>query len=93
MYPTNEINQKQLNVDSIITIYPNPSTGIFTLQKATDAKATVVVYDVLGNQCLSLNLSQGEATKQIDLTNFPKGIYHLQLTEGEKVYSQKIVVQ
>jgi hypothetical protein len=91
--PSNEITQKQSKADSLITIFPNPSTGIFTLQRATDAKATVVVYDVLGNSCLSLNINEGEGIKQIDLTNFPKGIYHLQLLEGEKVYSQKIVIQ
>jgi hypothetical protein len=85
---SNETNRVDL-----LNIYPNPSTGIFTLQKATDAKATVVVYDVLGNQWLSINLSQGEGTKQIDMSNFAKGIYHLQLLERDKVYSQKIVIQ
>jgi hypothetical protein len=90
--PLNYQTNNTLSKESIL-IYPNPSTGIFTLQKATDAKATVVVYDVLGNQCLSLNINEGEGIKQIDLTNFPKCIYHLQLMEGDKMYSQKIVVQ
>ncbi len=89
--PTPYVIKNTISPD--LKLYPNPSTGIFTLQKPTDAKATVVVYDVLGNQCLSLNINEGEGIKQIDLTNFPKGIYHLQLTEGDKMYSQKIVLQ
>jgi hypothetical protein len=75
-----------------LKLYPNPSTGIFTLQKPTDAKATVVVYDVLGNQCLSQSINEGEGNKQIDMSNFAKGIYHLQLLERGKVYSQKVVL-
>ena len=55
-------------------LYPNPSTGIFTIS----AKANIEVYNIVGG----LILSENNATS-IDLTAAPKGMYFVKLNGGK----------
>ena len=55
-------------------LYPNPSTGIFTIS----AKANIEVYNIVGD----LILSENNATS-IDLTAAPKGMYFVKLNGGK----------
>jgi PKD repeat protein len=73
-------------------LFPNPNMGVFTIK--TDAKNySVEIYNTMGQQCLSLTLSQGDGTNVIDLSAEPKGIYFVKVMENEKYYLQKIVIQ
>jgi PKD repeat protein len=58
---------------SSIQIYPNPSTGNFTISAA----ANIEVYNLIGD----LILSENNATS-IDLTASPKGMYFVKLNGG-----------
>jgi hypothetical protein len=73
-----------------ISVYPNPSTGIFTITKETSRQAQIVVYDFTGRAVLTSNISN---LTTLDLTNQAKGIYYVTVTEGHKTFSQKLVVQ
>jgi hypothetical protein len=57
-----------------LKIYPNPSTGIFTIS----AKANIEVYNIVGD----LILSENNVTS-IDLTVAPKGMYFVKLNGGK----------
>jgi len=61
-------------------IYPNPTTGIFTVQGTV---STVQVYDLLGNLVFHTN------KRQVDMSSYPAGIYMVRV--GEVV--SKIVLQ
>ena len=54
---------------SHLSLYPNPSNGIFTFNESKNIK-TVEVYNMMGE----LVLSQGNA-KIINLQAYPKGVY------------------
>jgi uncharacterized repeat protein (TIGR01451 family) len=54
---------------SHLSLYPNPSNGIFTFNESKNIK-TVEVFNIMGE----LILSQGSA-KHINLQAYPKGIY------------------
>lgn len=62
-----------------ISIYPNPSAGVFNLNKTSDYKVT----SALGTEILS------ETGSQIDLSVYPKGVYYLEVKTiyGVEVYS------
>lgn len=78
------------------TIYPNPSTGIFTLKMINDytGKVEIVVYDLLGNNLLNLNYTKTERLlqKQISLLFFPGGIYNIVLNMGGRSNIEKLVI-
>jgi hypothetical protein len=59
-----------------VSIYPNPSSDIFTFSKSIN---TVQVYTLLGELVLTDN-----NTNQINLQDYPKGMY-LALINGEQV--------
>ena len=59
--------------------------GIDTFQETS-----LQVYDVLGNQLFSQQLST--LNSQLSTKNFPAGIYVLQLKQGDIVKTQKIVI-
>lgn len=55
-----------------LTIYPNPSTGLFTVEgTVTD----ILVYDLYGRLVLRTN------KKEIDMSDKPKGVYIVQVGE------------
>lgn len=76
---------------SSIHIFPNPSSGIFTIDIKRSVEANICIYDVLGNCVLNeLSVKDGH---QLDLSTQPKGIYFLEmLAEGEKS-TKKIVLR
>ncbi len=75
---------------NLFTIYPNPSTGLLTIEtnetanylvRITDAKGTVVLIQKIG----------GKIT--LDLTYLQKGVYFVKATSGNNVMVKKLVLK
>ncbi|HIA05158.1 MAG TPA: T9SS type A sorting domain-containing protein [Flavobacteriales bacterium] len=65
------------------TIYPNPTTGILTIE---GAEGTTQVYDIYGRLVLTAN------TNTLDISQAADGIYFVRVVDEQgKVYSCKIV--
>lgn len=74
------------------SIFPNPSSGIFTISLSKAVAAKIWVHDVLGN-CLLNKDCGNDLNQKIDLTGKSNGIYFLEImSEGEKVV-KKIVLE
>ena len=74
-------------------VYPNPSTGIFTIQTEnliTNAK--IAVADLNGRIVHETKIENLDS-KALDLNNLQSGIYILNVSNGENKYSQKIIKQ
>ena len=80
--------------DAGILIFPNPSTGIFTIKDLQHnlQTASVKVYNVLGEEIYQLP-SQPVNQLTIDLRGNAKGVYHLQLLSGNTIINKKIVIE
>ena len=82
-----------VNTPQANTVFPNPSSGIFTVDfKNTTVATQICVYDVLGNCLWNKNCRNEENTK-IDLSSQPKGIYFLEIVSDNKKSVNKIVLQ
>jgi len=80
-------NGEQL-FENPIVIYPNPTKDKFTVE--IDTPSPVSIYNLLGEIVVTTNLHAGKNT--IDMSNFPSGIYFLQLRDTNgKITSMKIV--
>lgn len=97
----NKIPQIGDNVISKITdlsVYPNPSTGDFTIKYDVTKRADIKIdiYDIKGSLVKSVvnQVSQytGKYQIPVNLNEMPPGIYIVNLMNGEKRFSEKIVL-
>lgn len=88
------LSSGEVEIDKFpIKVFPNPTSGIFTVQMHNyQAGAKVTVRDVLGNCLLEKNCI-GETSQEIDLSRQPRGIYFVELLSGEERIVRKVAVQ
>ena len=80
-----QVNNVGINeINSSITLHPNPTTGIVELQ-GISSSFKVDVYDYAG-KCLN---STSRST--IDLSDYPSGIYLLKVAYGDKTEELRVV--
>ncbi len=82
------------DVEEVVTkkgnaLYPNPSTGSFTIE--LEEESDVNIYDVLGQSVMSLSKVSG--TQHIDLDNAPKGLYVVQIQNGNNIEIKKLTIE
>lgn len=77
------------DLSSDFKIYPNPSSGKFIIEIQNNQKdLNIEIYNVIGEKVL-----QQQTSKEIDLSDSPRGIYFIRVYEGEKIYTRKIIVE
>ena len=85
-----------LNKESLsnINIYPNPSTGIFTVEfkKVKENNSNISIVHSIGNVVFSEELKIGNSFRKINLSDFSKGIYLIELQTELGVYKKKIIL-
>jgi len=80
-----------------LDIYPNPSRDIFnvtfTSEDVQDLKVRIL--NVIGEELLEEDLQQfvGEHVKVINLNDYSKGIYFLEITTNNSVVNKKLILQ
>jgi murein DD-endopeptidase MepM/ murein hydrolase activator NlpD len=87
--------QRTLDIQTI-DIFPNPTDGKLTLEfTAPIAPTTVKVIDTSGREVYSeeLNDFDGKFNKVIDLSKGAVGTMVLSIQQGDKVFSEKIILQ
>lgn len=78
-------------------VYPNPSSGAITLTIETfeaESALQLKVYSLIGQEMMKETLSPFEGAKQmrLDLTHLPKGIYMVEISNGEKSRIKRISI-
>lgn len=83
----------ELNNKKNISVYPNPSFGIFTINlKNKTIENKICVYDIVGN-CVIEKMSMKNSNEEIDLSKQSKGIYFVEIAAGQERDIEKIVLQ
>jgi len=84
-----------VGVDNIsqteVNIFPNPSNGIFTISGLPMGALCIDIYNVLGEIVYSKNSTQ--TVSNIDISNSPKGMYFVKISDGMKVHTTKIEIK
>jgi hypothetical protein len=78
-----------------VQVYPNPVDGwaMLELSELAGKNVAVHLFDSKGSLVLEQHFTpENNATKQaLDLTRLPSGLYHLQVSEGNKLYSNRLI--
>lgn len=87
----------EYSANTIISVYPNPSNGKFTAQMTDGttqiAKGITDICNIAGENVFSILNVQPQMSQEIDISSQPNGVYFLQLKNGEKTFTKKIVIQ
>jgi hypothetical protein len=76
-------------------VYPNPSNGRFKIDitENTGNLVNLEIYSMLGEKILERNDFDLQNSKEINISDFPKGIYLIIIKDSEKVTTKKLVVE
>lgn len=79
------------NSSSIFSVVPNPSNGIFRLDRFEPELDQLKVYSSTGKLLIDQDLDLN--SNWLDLSAFPKGVYLLELSNHQNRFTKKIVYQ
>ncbi|WP_044403566.1 M4 family metallopeptidase [Lacinutrix sp. Hel_I_90] len=76
------LSNKQFNaIDSLVSVYPNPSNGVFNLKKIGQVKLlTAEIHDINGRFIKAVDLSTMTSDRAIDLSQVASGLYFMTVT-------------
>ena len=70
---------------------PNPNNGKFNFQLKENTPSKVFIYNTLGQLIYQSSIINNQSS--IDLSSHSKGIYFIKVISGEKIYTEKIILQ
>jgi hypothetical protein len=75
-----------------LSVFPNPSDGRFRISNESGI-IQVTVYNMIGRKVYTKISAKREKLSEIDLTKFDKGVYFIEINDGAKTSTKKIVIQ
>ncbi len=72
-----------------LTVFPNPSSGIFKIDGGNVAGSKLAIYNVQGREVKLID--RVEANSEIDLNQLPAGLYIMKFSRGRETRSVKVV--
>jgi PKD repeat protein len=81
-----------------VSVYPNPSAGLFTLQlsnvSATASKAQISITNILGEVIYSSQeqITNNALAKNIDMQSVPNGAYFMKVIIDDKTFTNKTII-
>ncbi|MFI5218338.1 MAG: T9SS type A sorting domain-containing protein [Bacteroidia bacterium] len=80
---------------SAFNISPNPATNKITITNPQFAIEAIEVYNLIGQKVFSQLQTENSKlqTATIDVSKWNKGIYFVKVSDGERQYAEKLVIQ
>ncbi|MCX6274174.1 MAG: T9SS type A sorting domain-containing protein [Bacteroidetes bacterium] len=82
-----------LNAMNNVNVYPNPSTGIITVELGRSTSSATIRWIDLEGRLISEDVITGIHQKNYDLTSVRKGVYLLQVISGDGVSVHRVIIQ
>lgn len=81
--------------NSLFHIYPNPTTGVFTISSENaSGNISLRIFNTQGLQVYNEDLEATHSlSKIINISSLPKGIYLVKIKNGNDDFSQKLIVR
>ncbi|MCK4661307.1 MAG: Ig-like domain-containing protein [Bacteroidales bacterium] len=94
---TNQVGINNITLESMITIYPNPSNGKFNIEIVTENtidNISIEIISSIGQVILTEKIENclGKYTGQFDISDNRKGIYFIRLMTDDQVAFYRLVI-
>jgi hypothetical protein len=83
------ISQIPEHASDSIHIYPNPVENVLTIETNNEYHFNCTILSLTGQKLAQMKVSHSK--NQINMAKYPAGIYFLQLKDGNKIISKKII--
>ncbi len=85
---------KDIKPAVLISVYPNPSHGIFTLDvtNPNSGKLKIAIFNSIGQVVYSTEMNSVKSTEQVNLGNMASGVYSIRLVSNEMIKTVKLVL-
>ena len=91
--PMTELGISSNEENSFLSLYPNPSAGVFYVDHAAKAK-NILITDYAGREVRRITAKAGIETERIDLSSEPAGIYLVSITKAnDEVVTKKLILE
>jgi hypothetical protein len=75
---------------NIVSLFPNPSTGIFTIEANFEGEKNIIIVNSMG--AVIYRTTFAETNNTIDLSRFAKGIYFVKINSSIDSRTFKLVI-
>lgn len=82
----------QTQYENLVSLYPNPTEGIFTINWPHTEKAKISIFDMLGKKVAENTISP-DSFINISTDSFSKGMYVIQFETSKMTFSKKLIVK
>ena len=90
-------NEEVVSIDELesktLSVYPNPSNGLFYLESVNPLNGSVEVIDLQGRRVYKQKLNLGANAKlELDLSTLSDGIYTINVISNEGMINTKVFI-
>lgn len=85
---------ENIDLEDIAKIYPNPSNGLINIEFETPNKSSIEIEirNLTGQRVLYKKLTTEQTIEKIDCSNFPNGVYTINIISKDKIQTQKLIL-
>ncbi|MEA4841385.1 MAG: T9SS type A sorting domain-containing protein [Bacteroidales bacterium] len=76
-----------------ISLFPNPTNGVFRIQALGQDIERLDIYNLSGQKVISIGYDQIRSDTEIDLTGYPRGMYLIKISSGNKTDVKKLILK
>jgi hypothetical protein len=85
------VGYSQLNLDAVVNVYPNPTTGQFKITSELNEAGEIQLFNQAG-QLVYRKSMENLKENNIDIKNLTPGLYNLQISSNSKKQIVKLNV-
>ena len=84
----------EFSIENTINVFPNPSQGIFTLQKTSNINLeSATIYDINGRVIKTMDLKNMTGNRTIDISAVASGMYFMNVISSDSNHVMKLIKQ